>query len=60
MVVGLQETSVDYYFAGDYRDPKKDPRFNQPRVIDVNVETNPMSPFGDVKSGCIKLDTLMT
>jgi hypothetical protein len=28
--------------------------------IDVNVETNPMSPFGDVKSGYIKLDTLMT
>jgi hypothetical protein len=55
-----QETGVDYSLIRMYHQLNNESSFYQPRVIDVNVETDPLSPFGDAKSGYIKLDTLVT
>jgi hypothetical protein len=55
-----QETSVDYWLIRQYRQLNNKYPLYQPRVVDVNVETDSLSPFGDVKSGYIKLDTLVT
>jgi hypothetical protein len=55
-----QETGVGYEILTMYHRLSRPSPLYQPRVIDVNVETNPLSPFGDVKSGYIKLDTLVT
>jgi hypothetical protein len=55
-----QESGVSYGLIWEYQQISRESPLYQPRVIDVNVETDPLSPFGDVKSGYIKLDTLVT
>jgi hypothetical protein len=55
-----QESGVSYGIIWEYRQISRTSPLYQPRIIDVNVETDPLSPFGDVKSGYIKLDTLVT
>jgi hypothetical protein len=55
-----QETSVGYELIEDYHPSRDSSTLHQPRIIDVNVETDPLSPFGNVKSGYIKLGTLVT
>jgi hypothetical protein len=56
-----QETSVSYeQISFYYYRVGRGSAGYQPRVIDVKVETEPTSPFGDTKSGSITLDTLVT
>jgi hypothetical protein len=51
---------VSYKLIWGYHCSNDNSSLYQPRVIDVYVETEPKNPFGDVKSGYIKLDTLVT
>jgi hypothetical protein len=56
-----QESSVDYLFIRGFEPlGNTDPQVYESRVIDVHVETRPTNPFGDVKSGYLKLDTLVS
>jgi hypothetical protein len=55
-----QESGVSYWHIWKYQQISRESPLYQPIVIDVHAETDPLSPFGDVKSGYIKLDTLVT
>jgi hypothetical protein len=55
-----QESGVSYEIIKMYHQLSRESPLYQPRVIYVHVETDPLSPFGDVNSGYIKLDTLVT
>jgi hypothetical protein len=57
-----QESSVNYsnHISGFDPSDDQDPATYQVRVIDVHVETDPTRPFGDVQSGYLKLDTLIS
>jgi hypothetical protein len=51
---------VSYRHIEAYRQSYNSPYLYQPKIVDVHVETDPTNPFGDVKGGYIKLDTLVT
>jgi hypothetical protein len=60
-----QDTTVSYDYIRGYEGHGQSVNGSQiydhwPKIIDAHTETEPETRFGDVKSGYIKLDTLVT
>lgn len=57
-----QESSINYNLGLASFGRSEADKFlpDQPKVIDIHVETEPANPFADVRHGYIKLDTITT